>query len=184
MLCSSLQATGNTTHTHTHTHKHTHTHPTSASYGHFSRNPFVPNSPLKVARFKYPVVDNEATRADVVSLWPYLAMLGVFTTPCDACRLQDLMLHKQEIWKPLGNILENSMVIICCRNLCPNTSPKFLCDRRLSTNSVSKLLNSALFHLSPQHIPSVSFVITYQQATINQLFFPSRVVAGSVNINS
>jgi len=41
-----------------------------------------------------------------------------------------------------------------------------------------------LLHLSPQRNPSVTFVITNQQTTINELFFPSRLVIGFVNINS
>ena len=71
-------------------------------------------------------------------LWPYLVMLGLLTTPHDVTRPQILMLYNQEVWKSR----RTSLVITCCRNRCPNTSPKFLCYWSLSTSRTSKLFNS------------------------------------------
>jgi hypothetical protein len=91
--------------------------------------------------------------------------LGPVKTPCYLTRLQILMLYNQQVWKPRGTFL----VIACCRNRCPNTSPTFLCVIEVSLQA--KLLNyfnSALLHLSPQRTTSVIFVISNQQAKINQ----------------
>jgi hypothetical protein len=55
------------------------------------------------------------------SLCPYWVMLGVLTMICDVIYRRSLMLYKEEVWSPLGNIL----VITCCRNLCLNSFQNF-----------------------------------------------------------
>ena len=102
-------------------------------------------------------------------------------TPCDVARSQILMLYNQEVWKPRRTFL----AIACCRNCCPNTSPKFHCVTEVSLQAeIPNYIYSGLLHLSPQRTSPATCVITYQQATISQLFFPSRVVIGFVNIKS
>jgi hypothetical protein len=93
---------------------------------------FVSNSPLRVPWFKYPVVDSEATRAGAVSLWPYLVMFGVMTTPYDVICTQ--------IWRYISKrfrSLRGHSWSSLAAGVCPNISSKFLCDRSLSTSSTS-----------------------------------------------
>jgi len=114
-------------------------------------------------------------------------MLGLWTKPCDVIRTQILMLYNHEVWKPRGTYLIITWSSLDHHLLWEALSEyvkKLLCNSILSTSCTSKLFNRALLQLSPKRTPSVTFVITYQQATINQLFFPSRVVIGFVNISS
>ena len=75
----------------------------------------------------------------------------------------------------------NILVITCCRNLCPNTSPDFFVVVQAEHPNY---LTVHWFHSSPQRTQLVTFVNAVQQTTINQLFFPARVVIGFVNIKS
>jgi len=104
----------------------------------------------------------------VCSRWIYdhiWSCLGPVTTPSYVTRPQTLMLYNQEVWKPRGTFL----VITCCSNRCPNTSPEFLCVTEVSHEP--SLFNSALLHLSPQRSTSVNLLkptghVMHQQLTL------------------
>jgi hypothetical protein len=110
------------------------------------------------------------------NLWPYLVMFGLqrLVTSLDAKFWCHIIMR-------FGNLGGGGDIL--GHHLLQESLSEYIAKISLWLKSLYKLNFQIIFNLSPQHTQSVTFVITYQQTTIKQLFFPSRILIVFVNIN-
>ena len=100
--------------------------------------------------------DSEGHSYSRWNLWPYLGMRGLLTTPRDVTRTQILILYSQEVWKTRETFL---VITCCCRNRCPNTSPKFFVIKVCVQTELPNYL--------------IVYCFTYHHNTLNQVLLLS-----------